>query len=268
MKMNKFKTTILFLISICFSISLYCQKVDKELDSLIRSKIRENSQLPNYHPKNDIEVIERLKINYYRKKDSTFLYQLSLKVRNAPKMDVLRAITNWLDAFNIPENNKIDSTWHKVMGIFYSYDRYEALKYCEKHRMLYRISKDDMYKDSSIQDPITVKNFPFMDFLYKHYPLTEVLPLILQDNDLNEEETLLTAYQLYKDFSRNQCHNDTACIDNAIAYTQLYFKLNKNLKPKPYYLEAFESKNPTLTEYNRIQQEKWKQKKINKTNKN
>ena len=60
---------IVVIISISYIIS-YAQ-TDKQLDSLVRSKIRENSQLPNYHPKNDIEIIEQLKINYFRKKDSS-----------------------------------------------------------------------------------------------------------------------------------------------------------------------------------------------------
>lgn len=259
------KITLIFLISFSFHINLKSQ-IDMTLDSLIRAEIKKIYLEHKRPPRPD--ELDRFTFLYYEKKDSTFISKLNNLVDNGSKKEVFSTITSWLDIYNIPGYRNIDVVWHKVMGMFYSYDRYEALKYCEKHRMLYRISKDDMYKDSSIQDPITVKNFPYMDFLYKHYPLTEVLPLILQDNDLNEEETLLTAYQLYKDFSRNQCQNDTACIDNAIAYTQLYFKLNKDLKPKPYYLEAFASKNPTLTEYIRIQQEKWKQDQINRYKEN
>lgn len=257
---------IVVIISISYIIS-YAQ-TDKQLDSLVRSKIGENSQLPNYHPKNDIEIIEHLKINYYKKKDSTFVNHLSLQIQNAPKAEVLNSIVNWLDEYNRPGYRNIEKVWDNVMEIFYSYDRCEALKYCEKHRMLEKIRKDDMYKSGSVQDPITVRRFPYLDFMYKNYPLTEVLPLILQDNDLNKEDTLWTAYMLYKDFSRNQCHNDTACINNAVAYIQNFFKLNKELKPKQYYLEAFISKNPTLTEYTRIRQEKLRQEKINKSKKN
>jgi len=265
MKIIRIKLVFTILI-ILISYIISNAQMDKQLDSLLRAKMRENLSLKKYPLKPEEQ--DAIVNDYFRKKDSTFLHQLSIKVQNAPKAEVLNSIVNWLDDYNRPGYRNIEKVWDNVMEIFYSYDRHHALKFCEKQRMLEKIRKEDMYKSGSVQDPITVRRFPYLDFMYKNYPLTEVLPLILQDNDLNNEDTLWTAYMLYKDFSRNQCHNDTACINNAVAYIQYFFKLNKELKPKQYYLEAFISKNPTLTEYTRIRQEKLRQEKINKSKKN
>ena len=68
----------LVILIVCFSMtSLMGQEIDLKLDSIIRSAMRENMKLQNYHPYNDLENIERIRKDYKMKKDSTFISQLN-----------------------------------------------------------------------------------------------------------------------------------------------------------------------------------------------
>ena len=244
-------------------LNLRGQEIDNKLDSIIRSTLRENMKLPNYHPYNDIEIIKRIRNDYKRQNDSTFISLLNQKIHTAPKKEVIGMVTNWLDVFNKPNSRDLDSTWHQIMRTYYCYDRESCKNYCGQHQIVYRIYAEDRYKGGSIFEPYPIKNQPYMVFLYKNYRLTEVLPIILADNDLDEEKTMRMAKNLYQDFSRNQCKSDTTCIKEANEFIKYYFKLNQDLKPKEYYLKAFDGGEPFISKMSRISREKKDQKSLN-----
>ena len=257
-----FSLTIIFTVILnLISFKSFCQIDHNKLDSLVRQKMSENWN-KNKKPLSPDEVWE-IRRYYIMKNDSTFISLLNQKIYTAPKKEVIGMVTNWLDVFNKPNSRDLDSTWHQIMRTYYCYDRESCKNYCGQHQMVNRIYAEDRYKDGSIFEPYPIKNQPYMVFLYKNYRLTEVLPILLADNDLDEEKTMRMAKNLYQDFSRNQCKSDTTCIKEANEFIKYYFKLNQDLKPKEYYLKAFDGGEPFISKMSRISREKKDQKSLN-----
>ena len=261
--MSKINIFLVFLIVYSSISSLKGQERDLKLDSILKNKIKEYRNSPDFNPINLMAILEKTRKNYRMKNDSTFISLLNQKIHTAPKKEVIGMVTNWLDVFNKPNSRDLDSTWHQIMRTYYCYDRESCKNYCGQHQMVYRIYAEERYKDGSALEPYPIKNQPYMVFLYKNYRLTEVLPIILADNDLDEEKTMRMAKNLYQDFSRNQCKSDTTCIKEANEFIKYYFKLNQDLKPKEYYLKAFEGGKPFLSKMSRISREKKDQKSLN-----
>jgi hypothetical protein len=212
------------------------------------------------------DQVRVIRVDYKRKKDSIYLSQLALKVDSFPKKDVVEFIRKWLDAFNKPGTRDIDSTWHQIMETYYNYDRYGCMLYCSLHQRVQNIYEEDRYKTSNAETPPNFRHLPYMAFLYRHYNITEVLPIVMQDNDLDREATIEEGNYVFKEYNYNQCKGDTSCIDNAYGFLKYYFKLNKAVKPKSYYLEVFESQTPKWDEYFKIQKEKREKAKNQKKN--
>jgi hypothetical protein len=210
-----------------------------------------------------MKLLKESKMIIKEKKDSTFISLLNQKIHTAPKKEVIGMVTHWLDVFTNPNSRDLDSTWHQIMRFYNKYDRESCKNYCGQHQMLVRIYAEDRYKDVGLMDQYPFKNQPYVVFLYENYRLTEALPIILADNDLDEEKTMRMAKYLYQDFSRNQCKGDTIWIKNANEFIKYYFKLNQDLKPKEYYLKAFDGGEIFINEMARIAREKKNQKSLN-----
>ena len=261
--MMNFSLTFIFTVILNLISFISFSQIDQnKLDSLVRQKMSENWN-KNKKPLSPDEVWE-IRRYYIMKNDSTFISQLNQKIQTAPKSEVMMMVTKWLDVFNQPNSRDLDSTWQQIMKIFYSYDKDSCKSYCRIHQWVKRIYAEDRYKDYGLLGRPLRNNLPYIDFLYKNYPLTDVLPILMQDNEFDQEEKLQTAYGLYMDFKTNQCKNDTTCINNANEYIKYYFLLNNVDKPNIDYINAFKNIKQTQAELLRVRLEKIKQNKADR----
>jgi hypothetical protein len=222
---------------LAFGLTAQTKGMDRELDSLLRVKIRESMQNDKYPLR--WEEQEKIIKGYNRKKDSTFLSNLQFKISDASKEEILQDIYNWQEVY-ITTNKKIDTTWHAVMQHFYGLDRYLAYQFCIKHLMVWKPQPEEL---GSQEEPpaFNMASFPHAKFIYDHYALTEFLPAITGDREASEADNYYFVYRFFYYLKEKTCRRDPACLEEIHRFVKSYYEVEKDEKANSVFMEALES---------------------------
>ena len=229
---SNYPFTFLLIIG-CFGI-LKSQQIDTELDSLIRVKIREARKMENYHP-NKVDI-EKIRKDYYHKKDSTHLTNVQQKMKSAPKEEVLDYFSNWID-HHVDERRRTDTFFDKTLEMFYQYDRQAAFDFCSD-RVTIVVQPKDYEPDYGIQREYNLETHPYLRFLYEHYPLAQVLAVLASNTDLSEEQNYWYVFINIGYIKRNICQKDTVCMQKIHDYLKAYFAMNKEAVPNERFIHG------------------------------
>lgn len=232
--MYKLFKYIIFFFLFLISFKLMSQKMDKELDSLLRDATRKSLASKNLplHPSERELII----ISYYHKKDTTHLTTMQQKMKSAPKEEVLDYFSNWIDHY-VDERRRTDTFFDKTLEMFYQYDRQAAFNFCSD-RVTIVVQPKDYEPDYGIQREYNLETHPYLRFLYEHYPLAQVLAVLASNTDLSEEQNYWYVFINIGYIKRNICQKDTVCMQKIHDYLKAYFAMNKEAVPNERFIHG------------------------------